>query len=77
LLAALFCELTRRGGAADASASLSPGKRWRVVRRAEEYLDGQGDVSVLIDDLCVAACTSLSRLERSFHEVFGIGPRAS
>ncbi|WP_280156545.1 helix-turn-helix domain-containing protein [Piscinibacter sp. XHJ-5] len=75
LLAALFCELARRGGSADASAALSPGERWRVVRRAEDYLDGRGDESVRIDDLCVAACTSLSRLERSFHEVFGVGPR--
>ena len=54
---------------------LSPGERWRVVRRAEEYLEGCGDESVRIDDLCVAACTSLSRLERSFREVFGVGPR--
>ena len=28
-----------------------------------------------IDDLCKAACTSLSTLERVFREVFGVTPR--
>lgn len=75
LLASLFGELARRGGASDPGAALSPGERWRVVRRAEIYLEGRADPSVRIDDLCVAACTSLSRLERAFRETFGVSPR--
>jgi AraC family ethanolamine operon transcriptional activator len=46
-----------------------------VVRRAEQYLQECGDPSVRIEDLCMAACTSLSRLERAFRETFGVGPR--
>ena len=45
------------------------------MRRAEAWLEGQTEPSVRIDDLCVAACTSLSRLERAFRETFGMGPR--
>ncbi|MCP5232733.1 MAG: AraC family transcriptional regulator [Zoogloeaceae bacterium] len=75
LLASLFGELARRGGAIDSGASLSPGERWRVIRRAEAYLESRADPSVRIDDLCVAACTSLSRLERAFRETFGVSPR--
>jgi AraC family transcriptional regulator, ethanolamine operon transcriptional activator len=75
LLSALLSELLRRGGADDTTTRLSPGERQRVVRRAEEFLACQGDPSVRIDDLCVAASTSLSRLERAFREAFGVGPR--
>jgi AraC family ethanolamine operon transcriptional activator len=75
LLSALLSELVRRGGAGDSGASLRPGERWRVIRRAEEYLEATGEASVRIDDLCVAACTSLSRLERAFREAFGVSPR--
>jgi len=32
-------------------------------------------LAVRIDDLCVAACTSLSRLERALRESFGVSPR--
>ncbi|GAB1436057.1 hypothetical protein MASR2M32_23010 [Sphaerotilus sulfidivorans] len=75
LLASLFGELARRGSASDTGAALSPGERWRVIRRAEAFLENRADPSVRIDDLCVAACTSLSRLERAFHETFGTSPR--
>lgn len=75
LLASLIGELARRGGASDAGAALSPGERWRVIRRAEAYLDACAEPSVRIDDLCEAACTSLSRLERAFRETFGLSPR--
>jgi AraC family ethanolamine operon transcriptional activator len=75
LLSVLLSELVRRGGAGDAGVSISPGERWRVIRRAEEFLDGNDSPAVRIDDLCVAACTSLSRLERAFREAFGVGPR--
>jgi len=75
LLTSLIGELARRGGASDAGAALSPGERWRVIRRAEAYLDACAEPSVRIDDLCVAACTSLSRLERAFRETFGVSPR--
>lgn len=75
LLTALFGELARRGGSSDSGAALSPGERWRVVRRAESFLEGSAEPSVRIDDLCVAACTSLSRLERAFRETFGVSPR--
>ena len=75
LLASLIGELARRAGASDTGASLSPGERWRVIRRAEAYLDASAEPSVRIDDLCVAACTSLSRLERAFRETFGVSPR--
>jgi AraC family ethanolamine operon transcriptional activator len=75
LLTALLGELARRGGANGAATALAPSERWKVIRRAEEYLEGRGDHSVRIDDLCVAACTSLSRLERAFRETFGVSPR--
>jgi AraC family ethanolamine operon transcriptional activator len=75
LLSALLSELVRRGGEGFSGASLRPGDRWRVIRRAEEYLEAAGETSVRIDDLCVAACTSLSRLERAFREAFGLSPR--
>lgn len=75
LLSVLLSELARRGGKGDSGASLRPGERWRVIRRAEEYLESTGEASVRIDDLCVAACTSLSRLERAFREAFGVSPR--
>jgi hypothetical protein len=72
LLASLFGELARRGGASDTGAPLSPGERWRVVRRAEAFLEESAEPSVRIDELCVPACTSLSRLERAFRETFGL-----
>jgi AraC family transcriptional regulator, ethanolamine operon transcriptional activator len=75
LLSVLLSELVRRGGKGDSGASLRPGERWRVIRRAEEYLESTSEASVRIDDLCVAACTSLSRLERAFREAFGVSPR--
>lgn len=73
LLAALLGELTDRSSK-NGGPPMGPGERWRVVRRAEEYLEGHRDAPVRIDDLCVAACTSLSRLERAFREVFGVSP---
>lgn len=75
LVAALLSQLARPSQAGDAGAALSPGERWHVVRRAEQYLQECGDPSVRIEDLCTAACTSLSRLERAFRETFGVGPR--
>ncbi len=74
LLAALFGELAGRAGG-GAGAPSAPGERWRVVRRAEAHIDACGEASVRIDELCVAACTSLSGLERAFREVYGVGPR--
>jgi AraC-like DNA-binding protein len=75
LFTALLCEWERRrahlGLAAD---KLQPGDRWRVVRRAEAYIEGHG-VTVRIDDLCSAACTSLATLARVFREEFGVTPR--
>lgn len=75
LLASLLGELARRGGASDTGAALSPGERWRVIRRAEAYVEACAETPVRIDELCVAACTSLSRLERAFREAFGVSPR--
>jgi AraC family ethanolamine operon transcriptional activator len=75
LLSVLLSELVHRGGASDAGVPISPGERWRVIRRAEEFLQGNDSPAVRIDDLCVAACTSLSRLERAFRESFGVSPR--
>jgi len=62
----------RGGHAAD---RLQTGERWRIVRRAEDYLEGLSEATVRIDDLCRAACTSLSTLERVFRDVFGVTPR--
>jgi len=59
----------------DRPEVLSSSERWRVVRRAEDYLAGRVDITVRMDELCDAACTSLSRLERSFREVLGLSPR--
>lgn len=59
----------------DRHELLSSSERWRVVRRAEEYLTDRVDCTVRMDELCSAACTSLSRLERSFREVLGLSPR--
>jgi AraC family transcriptional regulator, ethanolamine operon transcriptional activator len=75
LMSTLLGELARRVDSGGGAASLAPGERWKVIRRAEAYLESRGDESVRIDDLCVAACTSLSRLERAFREAFGVSPR--
>jgi AraC family ethanolamine operon transcriptional activator len=77
LLALMLSEWERRrairGG--HAGERLQPGERWRIVCRAEAYLEGIPEAAVRIDDLCRAACTSLSTLERVFREVFGVTPR--
>ncbi|CAB3778297.1 hypothetical protein LMG28688_00562 [Paraburkholderia caffeinitolerans] len=57
------------------SAFLDAGERWRIVRRAQDFLDAQDSPLVRIDDLCQAARTSLSTLERAFQEAFGCSPR--
>ena len=75
LLAALFGELAGRAGASGGAEALTLCERWRVVRRAEAHIEACGAASVRIDELCVAACVSLSRLERAFREVYGVGPR--
>jgi len=62
-------------GHGDRREVLSSSERWRVVRRAEDYLTDRVDGTVRMDELCSAACTSLSRLERSFREVLGLSPR--
>lgn len=73
LTAAVSAELALRGG--DVGAPRMPGERWRVIQRAERYLEERDDPTVRIDDLCIAACTSLSRMERAFRETFGLSPR--
>jgi AraC family transcriptional regulator, ethanolamine operon transcriptional activator len=75
LFIAVLGEMARRGDAAEASKSLNARERWRVIRRAEEFIESSDDLAVRIDDLCAAAGTSLSRLERAFREVFGMSPR--
>jgi AraC-like DNA-binding protein len=75
LLSVLLGEMSRRGGASDSGRPLTSGERWQVIRRAEAYLESTGEPSVRIDELCLAACTSLSRLERAFRESFGVSPR--
>ncbi|MDM4765051.1 helix-turn-helix domain-containing protein [Pelomonas sp. SE-A7] len=74
-LATLLCELVARTEAFEQERGCSAGERLRVVRRAEAWLAEHPEPMVRIDDLCRAACTSLSRLERSFNDVFGVGPR--
>ena len=75
LLSGLFGALARSTEAAEARVPVSPGERLRVVRRAEEFLATSGEPTARIDDLCVAANSSLSRLERAFRDTFGVGPR--
>lgn len=74
LIAQLLSQLARRGGAVDTGTPLSQGERVRVVRRAEAYLEGRAEPVVRVEDLCQAAATSLSRLERAFRETFGMSP---
>jgi AraC family ethanolamine operon transcriptional activator len=56
---------------------LSSSERWRVVRRAEDYLTDRLrlDCTIRMDELCGAAHTTLSRLGRAFREVHGLSPR--
>ena len=75
LQAMLFRELAQRLGSGEGSSSESPRERWRVICRAQAYLDGLDEPNVRIDALCMAAHTSLSRLERAYHEAFGMSPR--
>jgi AraC-like DNA-binding protein len=76
LFTALLCEWERRRAAdGRAAEKLQPDERLRVVRRAEAYIEAHSGAVVRIDDLCSAACTSLSTLERVFREVFGLTPR--
>lgn len=72
---ALLSHLACHSPAGDTGSAFSPGERWQVVRRAEQYLRECDSASVRIEDLCRAACTSLSRLERAFRETFGVSPR--
>jgi AraC family ethanolamine operon transcriptional activator len=67
--------VARTSSERDRYEVLSSSERWRVVRRAEDYLADRVDCTVRMDELCSAACTSLSRLERSFREVLGLSPR--
>ncbi|WP_396270736.1 helix-turn-helix domain-containing protein [Ideonella sp.] len=55
--------------------TLSSRERWRVVQRAESYITACSDPTVRLDEVCLAAGTSLSRLERAFREAYGHGPR--
>jgi AraC family ethanolamine operon transcriptional activator len=70
----LLALLVRRDSCGDAGVALSSSERGRVVRRAEAYLATQTNPAVRIDELCNAAATSLSRLERAFRETFGMSP---
>ncbi|QBR02788.1 helix-turn-helix domain-containing protein [Paraburkholderia pallida] len=73
ILSVLLGELN--GRQAGRGAFLDAGERWRIVRRAQDFLDAQRGPLVRIDDLCQAAHTSLSTLERAFQEAFGCSPR--
>lgn len=76
LFAALLSEWERRRGIGGLVADkLNPGERLRVVQRAEAYMAAHSGANCRIDDMCIAACTSLSTLERVFREVFGVTPR--
>ena len=78
ILSVMLGELNGRQGPPTTtghSAFLDAGERWRIVRRAQDFLDAQDSPLVRIDDLCQAARTSLSTLERAFQEAFGCSPR--
>lgn len=76
LFAALLSEWEQRRYRAGLVADkLRPSDRWRVIRRAEAYIEAHPGATLRIDELCHAACTSFSTLERVFREVFGITPR--
>ncbi|WP_460885315.1 helix-turn-helix domain-containing protein [Ramlibacter solisilvae] len=77
LLTALLCEWERRRAARGErhAEALQADKLWRVVRRAEDYIEANPQSTLRIDDLCSAACTSLSTLQRAFREAFGLSPR--
>ena len=76
LFAAMLCDWERRRASTTSVADrLQPGERWRVLRRAEAYLEANPTPTLRIDDLCTAACTSVATLERSFREVLGVTPR--
>ncbi len=75
LVDGLFAQLARLSAAGSVETPLGPTERHHVVRRAELYLEGRDEQSVRMEDLCQAACTSLSRLERAFRETFGVSPR--
>jgi AraC family ethanolamine operon transcriptional activator len=76
LFAAMVCDWERRRACSSSAADrLQPGERWRVLRRAEAYLEANADATLRIDNLCAAACTSVATLERSFREVLGLTPR--
>jgi AraC family ethanolamine operon transcriptional activator len=77
MLTTLLGEWERRRSARGGHArpALQPSERWRVVRRAEAYLEANPEATVRIDNLCREACTSVSTLERVFREVFGVAPR--
>ena len=75
LLGLLLGEFGSRVESMGAPAQLGGGERWRVVRRAEEYFADHADLRIRIDELCQAVGTSVSRLERAFREVYGLGPQ--
>lgn len=75
LVDGLFAQLARWGVSGASDVPLGPTERHHVVRRAESYLEGRNEHSVRMEDMCQAAGTSLSRLERAFRETFGVSPR--
>lgn len=75
LIDGLFAQLARWGVAGALDVPLGLTERHHVVRRAESYLEGRDEHSVRMEDMCQAAGTSLSRLERAFRETFGVSPR--
>jgi AraC-like DNA-binding protein len=77
LMTTLLCEWERRRAARSGLGpdKLNPSERWRVVRRAEAYIEAHPEATLRIDDLCSAACTTISTLERVFRDVFGLTPR--
>jgi len=76
LFSLLFSEWERRRAHIGLTADkLDPGERLRVLRRAEAYIESRSGVNCRVDEMCVAACTSLSTLERVFREVYGVAPR--
>lgn len=45
-----------------------------IVRKAEDWIEGQNLTSVNISDLCKAICISRRTLHRAFNETLGLGP---
>lgn len=62
-------------GAGQPSAVRGGADRRRILSRVEEYLEADSMAPVRMDEVCLAAGTTLRTLERTFRDALGVSPK--